>query len=88
MRVTRSAWDANFVKANTKYIAVAWEGGGGPVAVIRHEDSGKLSQANPPLLSGHKRPVLDFDWHPFNEQLLASVSEVYLMQYTLNFARD
>nr|BAD74160.1 coronin [Physarum polycephalum] len=75
LRVTRSAWDANFIKANTKYFALAWEGGGGPIAVLKHEDIGKISQINPPLLAAHKRPVLDFDWHPFNEQLLASVSE-------------
>jgi coronin-1B/1C/6 len=75
LRVTRSAWDANFVKANTKFFAIAWEGGGGPVAVLKHEDIGKISQVNPPLLSGHKRPVLDFDFHPFNEHLLSTVSE-------------
>jgi WD40 repeat protein len=73
--VTRSAWDANFIKANTKFFAVAWEGGGGPLAVLKHEDIGKVAQANPPLLNGHKRPVLDFDFHPFNDHLLASVSE-------------
>jgi coronin-1B/1C/6 len=76
LRVTRSAWDANFVKANPKFIAVGWEsGGGGSIAVFRHEDTGKLSQTNPPLLSAHKRAVLDFDWHPFNDSILASVSE-------------
>lgn len=75
LRVTRSAWDANFIKANTKFFAVAWEGGGGPIAVLKHEDIGKIHQINPPLLAAHKRPVLDFDWHPFNEHLLASVSE-------------
>jgi len=75
LRVTRSAWDANFIKANTKFFAVAWEGGGGPLAVLKHEDVGKISQVNPPLLAAHKRPVLDFDFHPFNEHLIASVSE-------------
>lgn len=74
--MTRSAWDANFVKANTKFFAVAWDSaGGGSIAVVRHEDQGKTSQTNPPLLSAHKRAVLDFDWHPFNDHLLASVSE-------------
>jgi len=76
LRVTRSAWDANFVKANPKFFAVAWDAaGGGPIGVIRHEDQGKISQTNPPLLSAHKRAVLDFDWHPFNDHILASVSE-------------
>jgi coronin-1B/1C/6 len=76
LRVTRSAWDANFIKANPKFFAVAWDSaGGGSIAVIRHEDQGKISQTNPPLLSAHKRAVLDFDWHPFNDHILASVSE-------------
>lgn len=76
LRVTRSAWDANFIKANPKFFAVAWEsGGGGSIGVLRHEDVGKINQANPPLLSAHKRAVLDFDWHPFNDNILASVSE-------------
>lgn len=76
LRVTRSAWDANFIKANTKFFAVAWDSaGGGSIGVIRHEDQGKVSQTQPPLLSAHKRAVLDFDWHPFNEHILASVSE-------------
>lgn len=76
LRVTRSAWDSNFIKANPKFFAVAWESaGGGSVAVVRHEETGKVSQTNPPLLSAHKRAVLDFDWHPFNDHILASVSE-------------
>lgn len=84
--MTRSAWDSNFVKANTKFLAVAWESGGGSVAIFRHEDSGKVSQANPPLLSGHKRAVLDFDFHPFNENLIATVSEVwFLFLFILSF---
>jgi len=76
IRVTRSAWDANFIKANPKFFAVAWDAaGGGSIAVLRHEDQGKLALANPPLLSAHKRAVLDFDWHPFNDHILASASE-------------
>lgn len=76
LRVTRSAWDANFIKANPKFFAVAWDSaGGGSIAVVRYEDQGKISQTNPPLLSAHKRAVLDFDWHPFNDHILASVSE-------------
>ena len=42
--MTRSAWDANFIKANTKFFAIAWEGGGGPLAVLKHGDVGKISQ--------------------------------------------
>lgn len=73
---SRSAWDSNYIKANPKYFGVAWEaGGGGALAVIAHENQGKLNQANPPLFTGHKGAVLDLDFHPFNDNLIASVSE-------------
>lgn len=76
IRVTRSAWDANFVKANPKYFGVVWDAaGGGSVAILRHEDVGKIDAMKPPLVAGHKRAVLDLDWHPFNDSILATVSE-------------
>jgi len=76
VNVTRNAWDSNYIKANPKYFAVAWEtGGGGSLAVIPHSAKGKLSQSNIPLLSGHKGGVLDLDFHPFNDNIIASVSE-------------
>jgi len=74
--VSRNAWDTNYIKANPKYFAVAWEsGGGGSFAVIPYENKGKLTQNNAPLFSGHKSSVLDIDFHPFNDNLIASVSE-------------
>lgn len=74
--VTRSAWDANFIRGNPKFFAVCWEaGGGGAIAVINNEAQGKLSQGNVPLFAGHKGAVLDIDFNPFNDYLLASVSE-------------
>jgi len=73
---TRSAWDSNYIRANPKYFAVCWEaGGGGSLAVIPNEACGKLAQGNVPLFAGHKGPVLDIDFHPFNDNLIASVSE-------------
>eukprot|EP01113_Clastostelium_recurvatum_P044228 TRINITY_DN7444_c0_g1_i1.p1 TRINITY_DN7444_c0_g1~~TRINITY_DN7444_c0_g1_i1.p1 ORF type:complete len:480 (+),score=169.74 TRINITY_DN7444_c0_g1_i1:92-1441(+) len=74
--VTRSAWDSNYIKANPKYFAVCWEAaGGGAIAVVPHEASGKLSQGNVPLFNGHKGPVLDIDFHPHVDSILASASE-------------
>lgn len=76
VNVTRSAWDANFIKGNPKFIAVAWEaGGGGALAVIPNEAQGKLAQGNVPLFAGHKGAVLDLDFNPFNDNLIASASE-------------
>jgi len=75
LKATRSAWDSNFVAANTKYFSVLWEAaGGGSFAVVPFTMKGKIPPSLP-LISGHKQPVLDIDFHPFNENLIASVSE-------------
>eukprot|EP01107_Rhizomastix_libera_P010727 TRINITY_DN27_c0_g1_i1.p1 TRINITY_DN27_c0_g1~~TRINITY_DN27_c0_g1_i1.p1 ORF type:complete len:452 (+),score=116.56 TRINITY_DN27_c0_g1_i1:25-1380(+) len=73
-KLTISAWDSNFVAANTKYLAMAWQSaGGGVFAVLPHDKPGKLGDI--PLVQVHKAAVLDLDWHPFNESLIASASE-------------
>lgn len=75
IRLTRNAWDQNYISANTKYAAVCWESGGGAVAVLDLAKPGRLSAADMPLVSGHKGPVLGLDFHPFNESILCTVSE-------------
>jgi len=75
LRITRNAWDSNFVTANPKFFAVIWEsGGGGSFAVIPWGQSGKVNP-NLPLIAGHKGAVLDIDFNPFNDNLIASVSD-------------
>jgi len=75
VKVSRSAWDSNKVKANPKFLGVCWEAaGGGSFAVLNLDNAGKL-KADTPLISGHKGPVLDFDFNPFNDNIVASVSE-------------
>lgn len=75
LKVTRSAWDSNKVKVNPSYVAVIWEaGGGGSVAVIPGDSQGKV-KPDLALITGHKAPVLDLDWNPFNDNLLATGSE-------------
>jgi len=75
VRVSRTAWDSNLIAANSKYFAVLYEaGGGGAFAVIPHKLTGKIDPKLP-LVTGHKSAVLDLDWNPFNDQLIASASE-------------
>ncbi|OOF99383.1 hypothetical protein ASPCADRAFT_203145 [Aspergillus carbonarius ITEM 5010] len=75
LRVSRNAWDTNLVKANPKYLSVNWEaGGGGAFAVIPLEERGKLPERIP-LFRGHTAVVLDTDWNPFNDDLIASGSD-------------
>ncbi|BDD61003.1 Coronin-like protein crn1 [Monascus purpureus] len=75
LRVSTNAWDTNLVKVNPKYLAVNWEaGGGGAFAVIPLHERGKLPEKIP-LFRGHKAVVLDTDWNPFNDNLIASGSD-------------
>ncbi|KAJ1657091.1 Coronin-like protein crn1 [Dispira simplex] len=75
LRITNSAWDTNLVKVNPRYLSVNWNaGGGGAFAVIPLEYTGKLPLEYP-LFSGHSGPVLDTDFSPFNDNVIASASE-------------
>ncbi len=75
LKVSRSAWDSNKIKVNPKFVAVLWEAsGGGAFAVLPLEAMGKV-KADLPLVCGHKAEVLDIDFNPFNDNLVASVSE-------------
>jgi len=75
LKVSRSAWDSNKIKVNPKFVAVLWEAsGGGAFAVIPQENQGKV-KADLPVVCGHKAEVLDVDFNPFNDNLIASVSE-------------
>ncbi|KAI9773549.1 MAG: Coronin-like protein crn1 [Geoglossum simile] len=75
LRISKNAWDTNLVKANPLYISVNWEaGGGGSFAVIPVNERGRLPEQIP-LFRGHTGPVLDTDWNPFNDSLIASGSD-------------
>jgi hypothetical protein len=75
LKVTRTAWDSNYCAGNPLYVGVLWEsGGGGSFIVLPWKSSGKVD-AKTPLVSGHKGAVLDIDFNPFNDNLVASVSE-------------
>jgi WD40 repeat protein len=72
---SRSAWDSNKVAASGKHVAVVWEArGGGSFAVIPKDSYGKIAP-NYPLICGHTAEVLDIEFNPFNDNLVASGSE-------------
>jgi len=63
------------VKANPKYISVNWEAsGGGAFGVIPVDERGKLPDLLP-LFRGHTGAVLDTDWNPFDDSVIASGSD-------------
>ncbi|CAD6506479.1 BgTH12-07707 [Blumeria graminis f. sp. triticale] len=88
LRISRNAWDTNIIKANPEYLSVNWEaGGGGAFAVIPVSEKGRLPE-HIPLFRGHTAPVLDTDWNPFNDHLIASGSEdgkVFIWQVPKDF---
>ncbi|KAL9058445.1 MAG: hypothetical protein Q9162_001740 [Coniocarpon cinnabarinum] len=75
IRVSANAWDTNLIKVNPEYLSVNWQAsGGGAFAVIPLEERGKLPDRIP-LFRGHTAAVLDTDWNPFHDDLLASASD-------------
>ncbi|KUJ07225.1 DUF1900-domain-containing protein [Mollisia scopiformis] len=88
LHISRNAWDTNLVKANPEYLAVNWEAsGGGAFAVIPVNEKGRLPEQIP-LFRGHTAPVLDTDWSPFNDRLIASGSDdgkVFIWQVPQGF---
>ncbi|CAM1505300.1 Fc.00g109370.m01.CDS01 [Cosmosporella sp. VM-42] len=75
LHISRNAWDTNLVKANPEYLSVNWDSsGGGAFAVIPLNERGKLPDQMP-LFRGHTAAVLDTDWNPFNDRIIASASE-------------
>ncbi|KAH7162513.1 hypothetical protein B0J13DRAFT_12470 [Dactylonectria estremocensis] len=75
IHISRNAWDTNLVKANPEFLSVNWDSsGGGAFAVIPLEEKGKIPDQIP-LFRGHTAAVLDTDWNPFNDHIIASASE-------------
>ena len=66
--------DGNFIKVSCSFMAFAQAGGGGPVMVRELEKRGKFAP-NAPVLNVHKAPVVDLDFSPFNDNMLATASE-------------
>jgi coronin-1B/1C/6 len=74
IKPSRSAWDSNKISASTKFIAVIWDAsGGGAFAVLDATKPGKLGQF--PLVTGHSGEVLDLEFNPFHDSIVASCSE-------------
>ncbi|KAK2837277.1 hypothetical protein Q5P01_014489 [Channa striata] len=75
IRVSRVTWDSAFCAVNPKYVAIIIEAsGGGAFLVLPHHKSGRIDKSYP-TVCGHTGPVLDIDWCPHNDQIIASGSE-------------
>lgn len=67
--------DQQYIKASATYFALALSGGGGPIAVCRHDRPGRFDFGKSQIVCGHKGGVLDMDWNPFDDSMLATASE-------------
>lgn len=75
VRVSRVTWDSPLCAVNPKFIAVIIEaGGGGAFLVVPISKSGRIDQSCP-TVCGHAAPVLDIQWCPHDDNVIASASE-------------
>lgn len=74
IRLSTVTGEQNYIKANSLYFAVGLQGGGGPFAVINLSKPGRI-EPEQPIIGGHSAPVLDFEFNPFHDDILASCSE-------------
>lgn len=74
-RLSTVTGDQQYIKASSKYFSVALFGGGGRVYVGRHDRPGRFLQGQTPILTGHRGAILDFEWNPFDDNMLATASE-------------
>lgn len=84
IKVTNSAWDTNVIATSAKYISINWNASGGgafailpipsPFQPLPHNLPYKLPDLIP-LARSHAGPVLDTDWSPFNDSVVASGAE-------------
>ncbi|KDO23448.1 hypothetical protein SPRG_11375 [Saprolegnia parasitica CBS 223.65] len=74
LRLATATGEQNYIKGNTKFFAVAIQAGGGAFAVVPYEKVGKFDP-DFPLIGGHRGAIMDFDFNPFHEHLIASASD-------------
>ncbi|XP_063791375.1 coronin-1A [Pseudophryne corroboree] len=75
IRVSQNTWDSNFCAVNPKFLAIVVEAsGGGAFMVLPLSKTGRLDKSQP-VVCGHTAPVLDVDWCPHNDNVIASGSE-------------
>ena len=72
-RLSSTTGEQSYIKCSSKYLSVSVSGGGGPFVVHPINDPGR--KANFSKVVGHSGAVLDTDWNPFDDDMVASASE-------------
>ena len=75
IRVSRVPWDSSFCAVNPKFVAIIIDASGGRAfLVLPLQKTGRIDKTYP-TVCGHMGPVLDIDWCPHNDLVIASGSE-------------
>lgn len=74
-RLSTVTGDQQYIKASSKYYAVALYGGGGPIHVGRLDRPGRFESGTSQQVEGHTGAVLDIDFNSFDDSMFASASE-------------
>lgn len=73
---------AGALACNHKYFASALSGGGGPIVITPLSQTGRQDRA-PKKLAVHKGKVQDFEFNPFNSNMIGTVSEDCYVKATI-----
>ncbi|XP_077474731.1 coronin-1A isoform X2 [Stigmatopora argus] len=75
IRVSQMTWDSTFCSVNPKFVAMIVDAsGGGAFMVLPLNKTGRIDMSYP-TVCGHKGPVLDIEFCPHNDNVIASGSE-------------
>ncbi|XP_067881939.1 coronin-1B-like, partial [Heterodontus francisci] len=75
IRISQNTWDSNFCSVNPQFLAMIVEAsGGGAFMVLPLSKCGRIDKAQP-VVCGHTATVLDIEWCPHNDYIIASGSE-------------
>eukprot|EP00062_Callorhinchus_milii_P016377 gi/632967605/ref/XP_007900070.1/ PREDICTED: coronin-1C isoform X2 [Callorhinchus milii] len=75
IQVSRVTWDSSFCDVNPKFVAIIIQAcGGGAFLVLPLQKTGRIDKTYP-TVCGHTAPVLDINWCPHNDFIIASGSE-------------
>ncbi|CAN9513228.1 unnamed protein product [Ophioblennius macclurei] len=75
IRVSRVTWDSTFCSVNPNFVAIIVDAsGGGAFLVLPLHKPGRIDKCCP-TVCGHTGPVLDIEWCPHNDYVIASGSE-------------
>ncbi|XP_045443725.1 LOW QUALITY PROTEIN: coronin-1C-like [Pipistrellus kuhlii] len=75
IRVSPVTWDGSFCAVNPRFVStIIGASGGGAFLVFPLHKTGRIDKSCP-AVCGHTGPVLDIDWCPHNNQVIASGSE-------------